>query len=204
LEIRLADASTVASTTGQLATRTVTSVEFQIIHACGNRPDDDRETPVTMNVGCDDTEFHARNAFGHPLPCNRGAGTATAIGWKLTESLRKCAAEDVNTDLIELAVHRADQPRSHRQLASRRRHGPRDIAVREVERFAEIVPTCGFSVVTAKAVPTARSSAIISKNVRLIAPPFTLEETARAYTRCACLHKGELFTWQEIRCQSSA
>jgi hypothetical protein len=143
LKIRLAGASRVASTAGQVATRTVTSVEFQVIGACGNRPDDDRESAIAVNVGRDDAKLYPYGSFGHTLPCNRSAGTTTAIGRKLTESLRKRGAEDVNTDLVELTGRRVHRFIGHRQLARRRRDGPRDVAVREVKQFAEIVPTCG-------------------------------------------------------------
>ena len=142
LEIRLADTGTISPTAGQAATRTIASVEFQVIGARSNRPDDGEAT-VAVNVGRNNAKFHRCDASGNTLPCNRGAGT-TGAAWKLAERLRKRAAEDVNTDLVELVVRRAHQVKGHRQLAGGRRHGPRDIAGGEVKRFTEIVPPCGL------------------------------------------------------------
>src|SRR4029077_15687100 len=130
LEIRLAGAHTITPATGQTATSTIARIEFQMIGACGNRSDDDGEATIAVNVGCNDPKFHRRDGFGHTLPRNCGAGTTSAAG-KLAESLGKRGAEDVNTDLIELAGRRAHQFKGHRQLACRRRHGPRDVAISE-------------------------------------------------------------------------
>jgi len=59
LEIRLADTGTISPTAGQAATRTIASVEFQVIGARSNRPDDDGEATVAVNVGRNNAKFTA-------------------------------------------------------------------------------------------------------------------------------------------------
>ncbi len=120
LEIRLAGAHSITPATGQTATSTIARIEFQMIGACGNRSDDDGEATIAVNIGCNDAEFHRRNASSHTLPCNRDA---VAAGRKLAEGRRNRAAEDVNTDLIKLVGRRVHQLIGRRKLARRRRYG---------------------------------------------------------------------------------
>src|SRR5436853_5762262 len=51
LEIRLADTGTISPTAGQAATRTIASVEFQVIGGSSNRPRDDGEATGGVEGG---------------------------------------------------------------------------------------------------------------------------------------------------------
>src|SRR6266852_8064836 len=129
------------TTTGQIATRAIAGSKFEMIGARGNRANSDAEDPVSVNVGGDNSEFHPRDTSGHALPCGRVARRTTGdLSRKLAKRRGNCGAEDVHSDLIQLAGRRTPQGKGDRQFARRRVHGPTDLARCVVKWFAEVVP----------------------------------------------------------------
>ena len=143
LEIRFADRTAIAPTASQIATRTIARVEFDLIAARGDGADNDLERAVAAKIGCDDAHFHRCHRRGHALPGDLAATAGSWVRRKLAEGPRSRGAEDVNANLVELNGRRADQRKGDRQFALRRRYRSLDIAVGQVKRFAEIIPTDG-------------------------------------------------------------
>ena len=133
---------TIARTADQIAARTVARLEFDVICTRGDRPDDNGEGAIAVNVGRDYSESDRGGRRGHTLPRERLAGAAV-INRKLAEGRGKSAAEGHDSDLIKLAGRRAYQSKGHRQFVRRSIHRPTDLASRVVKRFTEVVPACG-------------------------------------------------------------
>jgi hypothetical protein len=70
---------------GQITARAVARLEFDVIGTRGNWADADCERSIAVNVGRDYAQFNRRCCSSHPLPCDRCAGTASAVNRKLAE-----------------------------------------------------------------------------------------------------------------------
>src|SRR5208282_3938113 len=99
----------IAPTAGQIATRTVARLEFDVIGTRGYRADDDPEGTIAIHVGRDHSKFDRHRGCGHSLPCELGAGAAAEVDWKLAEGRGKRRAEGHDSDLIQLVGRRAHQ-----------------------------------------------------------------------------------------------
>src|ERR1700675_3657402 len=131
------------SAADQSASRTITCDEFNGVRSRSNRADNDIESAVAVNIGRDDAEFDRCDARSYTLACYRDARTINCLGRELAEGRGKHGAEEVDTDLVQLARCRAHHGIGHRQFLGRRIHRPSNLAFLVVERFAEVIPACG-------------------------------------------------------------
>ena len=97
----------------QVAARAVARLEFDLVGPRGNWANADCERSIAVNVGRDNAEFDRRGCSGHALPCERCAGTASAVNRKLAEGGGKRGAEGHDSDLIKLTGRRAHQGKGH-------------------------------------------------------------------------------------------
>ena len=109
---------TIARTADQITPRTVARLEFDVICTRGDRPDDNGEGAIAVNVGRDYSEFDRGGRRGHTLPRERLAGAAV-IYRKLAEGRGKCGAEEDNGHLIEFIWCRTHQVEARGDQAAR-------------------------------------------------------------------------------------
>src|SRR5579863_7657813 len=101
LEVNRASRRTTSANHG--AARTIAHLEFKFIGAGGNRANHHCERSVALDVGQNHTDFNRGGVLRHALPCEWLAGPGPAFVRELSKRCRKCAAEEVQANLVELA-----------------------------------------------------------------------------------------------------